>query len=537
MPDELLVLGSGSGAPTQHRFASAYALVVTGKLFLLDCGAPVSTLLYRYGLDPTDVQAVFLSHWHLDHVANLGLLLSQNHQHKRIKPLKIYGPKGTRGKVKRLLADSFLTPENLSYKLQLTNVTPDKSYKEALMRVTYFKTGHLDQSRLQSQFGNKAVACGMVLSGPGWRIVYSGDSASPEELAPYVQDCNLLIHELAHHTPQAVAQFASQANIPNVLISHIGLMYDESPQKITTAFAKHYHGNLFIAEDGTRLRLNQLNPKNQIDAEEAEALKSSGPAPQSRPSVNQLSTDQTQEAAFLQTLRDDLNLPGHIGREVLHRARKFFAGHPATLVKSGQMRLEIVKRDAPLSLPSTAADKVQVTLTLDAGADDAEVKSREGAAGLRRGRIIRLTAEAIEQNGVLTQEDLAGVLNVDVRTIRRDIQALQNEGHIILMRGQSNLDRQELYQIQAIKFWLDHQNYEQIAAWLHHSCGMVEYQIRQFLRVILLHQEEVPGEEIAEVTGISAALVQDYLNLYQTALVTPHQRNQLNSALAQIKGD
>ncbi|HEY67390.1 MAG TPA: DUF1670 domain-containing protein, partial [Thermoflexia bacterium] len=42
--------------------------------------------------------------------------------------------------------------------------------------------------------------------------------------------------------------------------------------------------------------------------------------------------------------------------------------------------------------------------TLDAGAEDAEVKARERGEGLRRGRILRLTEEALEQGGVLTQE-------------------------------------------------------------------------------------------------------------------------------------
>jgi ribonuclease BN (tRNA processing enzyme) len=534
MPDELLVLGSGSAAPTRYRFASAYALIVTGKLFLIDCGAPVSTLLYRYGLDPTEVQTVFLSHWHVDHVANLGLLLGQNHQHKRVKTLRIYGPKGTRGKVKRLLADSFLTPESLSYKLDLTNVDPGQTYQEALLQVTYFKTKHLEQTALKAQFGAKAIACGMALSGPGWRIVYSGDSASPEELAPYAQDCTLLIHELAHHTPQAIAQFAAQANIPNVLISHIGLTYDESSQEIATAFAEHYQGNLFIAEDGTRLRLNQLGQKSQIETRPAEPLNAAAPTSQQPASASkQLSAEQGQEAAFLQALRDELNLPGHIGQEVLHRARKLLAGQRAVPVKVGQIRLEVARRDAPLSRPLTAADKVQVTLTLDAGADDAEVKSREGVAGLRRGKIIRLTTEAIEQNGVLTQTDLAGVLNGDVRTIRRDIQALQSEGHTICTRGQPNSAKGEPYQTRLIKLWLDHQNYEQIAHWLHHSSGAVANQVQQFLRVVLLHREDMPGEEIAEVVGLPASLTQDFLDLYQTALATPHQRNRLNSALAQ----
>ncbi len=98
MPDELLVLGSSSADPIQRRFSSAYALVVTGRLFLIDCGAPVSNLLYNYGFDAVDVQAVFLSHWHMDHVAGLGLFLTHNHQRHRLNKLTVYGPQGTRGK-------------------------------------------------------------------------------------------------------------------------------------------------------------------------------------------------------------------------------------------------------------------------------------------------------------------------------------------------------------------------------------------------------------------------------------------------------
>src|ERR1044071_7242053 len=93
MTDELIVLGSASSIPSRRRFPSAYALKVAGRLFLIDCGAPVSTLLYRYELDPLDVNAIFLSHWHMDHVANLGLLLTQNHLRQRSKKLNVYGPK------------------------------------------------------------------------------------------------------------------------------------------------------------------------------------------------------------------------------------------------------------------------------------------------------------------------------------------------------------------------------------------------------------------------------------------------------------
>lgn len=260
MSDELLVLGSSGGLPTRRRFPSAYALTAAGSLFLLDCGAPVSTLLYRYNLDPVDVQAIFLSHWHTDHIAGLGLFLTQNHLLPRPGPLTVYGPRGTRGKIRRMLTDSFLLPYELAYPLEVVNIKSRKKYKKGLIRVTYFRTQHLERSRFKTRFGRRAAAYGMVVNGPGWRLVYSGDLQSPHELAPYVAGCNLLIHEMAHPQPEEVAEFVDSAGIPHVLISHIGPEFDEAPEKIIQAFAGRYSGRLTIAEDGLRVPLNQTEP-------------------------------------------------------------------------------------------------------------------------------------------------------------------------------------------------------------------------------------------------------------------------------------
>ena len=253
MTDELIVLGSSSGTPTKNRFPSAYALRAAGKLFLIDCGAPVSTLLYQYGFEPFDVEAVFLSHWHLDHVAGLGLFLTQNR--KRSTPLALYGPKGTWSKTQDLLINSFVLPERLGYELNINNIKPGRKYKESLIEVEYFKTQHLERTKYKTNFGPKAIACGMVINGPGWRIVYSGDLRSPVELAPYMADCTLLIHEMAHVTPEELAEFAIATNVPRLLISHLAAEYDEAPEKIAAAFEGRYQGELIIAQDGTRVTL------------------------------------------------------------------------------------------------------------------------------------------------------------------------------------------------------------------------------------------------------------------------------------------
>jgi len=431
MADELIVLGSSSGTPTRRRFASAYALTVTGKLFLIDCGAPVTTLLYRYNLDPLDVQSVLLSHWHVDHVANLGLFISQNHQLKRLKSLKIYGPRGTRAKIDRLLNDTFLLPDELSYKLKITNVKPDRLYREALLRINYFKTQHLEKPKHKTRFGKKAVSCGMVLRGPGWRVVYSGDLSSPYELSAHVKGCDLLIHEMAHHKPETVAEFAEAAKIPHVLVSHIGTEFDSSPEKIVAAFKGRYHGDLIVAEDGTKIQLNNIRKADTIEIKPDRAAKQET-QPAVHPVPAPIPGNQEQNgpgATFLQALTD-LNLSPDVIHQIQKAAKTTIPANdpiPSNAVKSGQVQTTVTAQHPSTGTPDE--NRVNVILTIDAGIEDTELKDKAGSGGLRHHRILRIQQEALDQGGVLTQKELARLLNVSTRTIRRDVSALKNEGH------------------------------------------------------------------------------------------------------------
>ncbi|GAB4447385.1 MAG: hypothetical protein Kow0031_29960 [Anaerolineae bacterium] len=434
MPDQLIVLGSASALPTRERHLTAFALRVTGKLFLIDCGAPVSSLLYQSGLDPLDVQAVFLSHWHMDHVAGLGPFLIQNHLLKRTRSLKIYGPRGTQGKINRLLTDSFMLPEELAYKMKVTNVKAGAQVKESLLKVQLFRTQHLEKPKHKTHFGRKATAFGMVLQGPGWRVLYSGDLTSPQELAPYAGGSTLLVHELAHVEPEAVAEFAEAAQIPAVLVSHIDPKFDDSPGRIVKAFSGRYGGNLIVAHDGTKVQLSQAGASGKIkDSDQSRKRKKGITLPKIAGG-----------ATFLEILEKEMALTPEVSRKILAVAQStLLQQQPAApraeadATPAGTVPFVTAALNAPSNLPLSDADRVTVTLTLDAGEADTQLKAEQGPTGLRRQRLLRLQQEAVAQGGMLTQADLARLLNASIRTIRRDIKALTAEGHTIRTRGQS----------------------------------------------------------------------------------------------------
>jgi len=121
----------------------------------------------------------------------------------------------------------------------------------------------------------------------------------------------------------------------------------------------------------------------------------------------------TPEAAFLHVLQQEFNFSPRVSSELLSTAQEMLAGTSSSAVRPGQacpersrrVRLVVTSLKAPFGPPLAETDKAEVTLTVDAGAEDSVVRAQEGPESLRRGRILRLTEEALEQGGVLTQED------------------------------------------------------------------------------------------------------------------------------------
>jgi DNA-binding Lrp family transcriptional regulator len=176
-------------------------------------------------------------------------------------------------------------------------------------------------------------------------------------------------------------------------------------------------------------------------------------------------------------------------------------------------------------------------LTVDQGEEDVIVKDRDGLAGQRRGRILRLSVEALEQGGILTQEDLSRVLGVDARTIRRDVKQLKAEGHVIPTRGQvKGVGRGQTHKVQIIELWLDRLGYDLIARRMYHTPQSIKRYISTFLRMVVLHRKGLSVAEIAFLTKSSERLVEDYLALYMAALQSAPRLEKLAEELKRVDG-
>lgn len=92
MSFSVTILGSASAKPTPDRHPSAQIVKVHEQHYLVDAGEGVQQQMFRYGINPLKLRAVFISHLHGDHVFGLFPLISTLGLYGRRTPLKIFGP-------------------------------------------------------------------------------------------------------------------------------------------------------------------------------------------------------------------------------------------------------------------------------------------------------------------------------------------------------------------------------------------------------------------------------------------------------------
>ena len=112
----ITILGSGTAAPRIIRNMSSYLLEISNKKILFDSGPGTIRQLLKIKASLLDINHIFYTHFHNDHINDLSAIIwSNNYGTYRKKALYIYAPKGFK-KYYKILMDSILKIK-LSFKV------------------------------------------------------------------------------------------------------------------------------------------------------------------------------------------------------------------------------------------------------------------------------------------------------------------------------------------------------------------------------------------------------------------------------------
>lgn len=276
----------GTGSPESHaaRASSGYLLEVAGQRLLLDCGGGVVSRLIEAGFRPADVDHVFFSHLHSDHMMDYARLV---HAHwdeggqTEERVLQVTGPAPIATITQRLFGDQGAFAFDLTARCEL----------QGSKDVWVARGGQLPRPWPKPQV--QEVQPGIKLEGPGWRLtscsvphaqphltcmalrlesddgkslVYSGDAALCPELEALAEGADLLLHWCYRHDeedapafirrmspmPSEIGAMAKRIGVRHLALTHFRSAVDETDgllQRMRSAGQAAFGGPVTMASD------------------------------------------------------------------------------------------------------------------------------------------------------------------------------------------------------------------------------------------------------------------------------------------------
>jgi hypothetical protein len=201
-------------------------------------------------------------------------------------------------------------------------------------------------------------------------------------------------------------------------------------------------------------------------------------------------------------------------------------------LKPGQIRFSIISAEVSPSTPLVNAKQCLVTLTLDAGEPDLQIRKEGGVIALRRHRFVRICEEAFQQGGLFTLEAMANLFNCAVRTLVDDLAAIRKEGIVPPLRSTvKDMGRAVTHRRIIIEKWLAGKEYSDIARDTFHSVSSVGNYVEKFKRCAVLFAAGFDVNQVAMIARLSTSLTETYQQLINDAKPVPHRKEELDNTI------
>src|SRR6266540_226563 len=269
---DLVFLGTAGSMPSAQRNPAALLVRRGGDRLLFDCGEGTQRQLLRSTVGLVELQQIFITHFHADHVLGLPGMFKTFALRGRELPLEVYGPRGLvdlLGSLKRVVG-------KLSYEVKVNELEPGDVVERDGYRLATFAVAHavsslgwalieatragrfdveradmlgipngpergaLQRGEAVTLPDGRSVAPDDVLGPPrpGRKIVMTGDTAPSEQIVEAAWGADVLVteatfseeereraQETRHQTAAQAAELARRANVGLLALTHLSSRY------------------------------------------------------------------------------------------------------------------------------------------------------------------------------------------------------------------------------------------------------------------------------------------------------------------------
>lgn len=278
MTDSITLLGVKGGPAIRQGGAmpTSTLLELYGQKILIDCGIGAARSLVFGGTSLLDLDAIFITHLHSDHLMELGPLLYTAWTTGLSRPIQVFGPTGTRD-----YWHHFLQSMTVDHSIRLVDEgRPDINH---LVTIIEYDEGSipgldgLDIAALRVDHPPVKDCFALSFATTEKRVVFSGDTCHFPPLAEFARGATILVHEamltagvdklvdrtpgagrlrehlLASHTPaEDAGRIAAAGMVGKLVLNHLVPADDPAFTEADwlAETSRHWNGPIIVGHDG-----------------------------------------------------------------------------------------------------------------------------------------------------------------------------------------------------------------------------------------------------------------------------------------------
>lgn len=290
---KITFLGTSYAVPSIERNHTAVLLTHEGENILIDCGEGTQRQFRKAKLNPCKLTRILITHWHGDHVLGIPGILQTLSLSGYGKTLFIYGPKGTKSFMEKLMKTFVF---KLNYKIKVEEIKnkifyeTNDFYLEAESMThgilcnaySFIKKGRIriDKNKLKKTQlpkgpflkklkegknivykGKRYLAKNLTFKEGDKKISFVYDTSFNNKIKGFVKNSDLLICEATfdsnleymakkkkHLTAGQAGKIAKESKSKKLILTHISERYKKDTSKLLKD-ARKFFKNTSLAED------------------------------------------------------------------------------------------------------------------------------------------------------------------------------------------------------------------------------------------------------------------------------------------------
>lgn len=256
----------------------------------------------------------------------------------------------------------------------------------------------------------------------------------------------------------------------------------------------------------------------------------------------------TVETQMMAELMEDYGFPNAICRSLKEMFMSYFNTYIGYDKSEGQIIYRAIPEGVPPGIEVAKIKTLSVRLTV-VHESDIQITT-QGMNELIKHRIVRITNEAFDQGGLLTQADVSIILGESLRTITRRIGELKDDGIIVPTRGnRKDIGPGISHKTKIVEMYLKGYDFTEIKRRTRHSSESISRYLNDFARIAVLSDKGHTMNEMRIITRHSEHLIKQYIDLKEaltseesaarmeqlTARLNRRKKNEMNPNLPMLE--